>query len=129
MIKDDKLPLKLRFLEYYKELPVQKLAGESIGKCEDTITNWKNEDSDFSDQISFARADWAKRNSKMVRSKEWLLERVMKDHFSPRNELSNPDGTNIFSNLTDEQLDKVIESKTRKARVDSTVVGEGTKDK
>lgn len=78
---DKNKELKERFLAYYRDLPVQKLAGESIGKSEDTITDWKKADSDFSDQILNARAEWAKKNSKMVKSKEWLLERVMNNHF------------------------------------------------
>ena len=80
--------LKAKFLEYYRDLPVQKLAAEFIGKCEDTITDWKKADSDFSDQIMMARATWAMKASKGIRSKEWLLERVMRDHFSPRSELT-----------------------------------------
>lgn len=95
MIQDDKLPLKEKFLEYYKELPVQKLAGESIGRNEDTISAWKKQDPDFSDQIHMARAEWAKKQSKGIRSKEWLLERVLKDHFSPRSELTGADGEEI----------------------------------
>jgi len=87
--------LKEKFIEYYSELPIQKLAAESIGKSEDTITDWKRSDSDFSDQLMFARAQWAKRNSKGVRSKEWLLERVMKDHFAQRQELTGKDGETL----------------------------------
>jgi hypothetical protein len=90
---DNKAELKAKFLEYYKELPVQKLAGESIGRDEDTICRWKKEDTEFADQISEARAEWAKRLSKGVRSKEWLLERVIKDHFSPRQEVTGADGS------------------------------------
>ena len=41
MIKDDKLPLKEKFLEYYKDLPVQKLAAGYVGRDEDTIILWK----------------------------------------------------------------------------------------
>ena len=41
MIQDDRLLLKEKFLEYYKDLPLQKLAAESIGRSEDTITDWK----------------------------------------------------------------------------------------
>lgn len=128
MIDDKKLPLKEKFLEYYRELPIQKLAADSIGRHEDTIVLWKKKDSDFSDQIDMARADWAKRTSKGVRSKEWLLERVMKDHFSQRNELANPDGTNLFSNLTDDQLNKLIEAKANQVGVAGTASGEGKKD-
>lgn len=92
MIKDDKLKMKEKFLLYFRSLPVQKLACAKIARDEDTICVWKKEDSDFSDQIDEAKADWAEKMSKGVRSKEWLLERVMKDHFAQRNELTAANG-------------------------------------
>lgn len=116
MINDKKLPLKEKFLEYYRELPVQKLAGESIGKNEDTILLWKKQDSDFSDQIDIARAEWAKRMSKGVKSKEWLLERIMKDHFAQRNELTGKDGKDLPTPIlnavhTDNSNQEAVQSK------------------
>lgn len=81
--EEKKRELKEKFLEYYRELPVQKLAAAYIGRDEDTIIVWKHEDRDFSDQMENARAEWARRKSKRVKSEEWLLERVMKDHFAP----------------------------------------------
>lgn len=95
MTKDNKLPLKEKFLEYYKELPNQRLAADYIGRDEDTIIAWKKDDSDFSEQVSLARAAWALTNTKRVRSKEWLLERIMKDHFAPRQELTGKDGKDL----------------------------------
>ena len=84
MIKDDKLPLKEKFLEYYKDLPVQKLAAGYVGRDEDTIILCKKEDSDFSYQVELAKSEWAKSKAKRVKSEEWLLERVMNDHFGQR---------------------------------------------
>lgn len=101
MIQDDKLPLKVKFLEYYRQLPVQKLAGFSIGRSEDTITDWKKSDPDFSDQVDSAKADWAMEKAKGVRSKEWLLERVIKDHFAPRQELTGKEGEKLVVELVD----------------------------
>jgi hypothetical protein len=75
---------KLRFIEYYRELPNQKLGADFVGVCEDTITDWKKKDSDFSDQVNKAKADWAMAKSKGVRNKEWLLERVLNDHFGQK---------------------------------------------
>jgi hypothetical protein len=75
---------KEKFLEYFKQLPVQKLAANYIGVDEDTISLWKKADSEFSDQIDQAKADWAMRKSKGVKSNEWLLERIMKDHFAEK---------------------------------------------
>lgn len=81
MINDDRLPLKEKFLDYFRQLPIQKLAAGVIGKSEDTITNWKNEDPDFSGQIDSAKSEWALDKTKKVQSREWLLERVINDHF------------------------------------------------
>jgi len=87
MIDDERLPLKIKFLEYFKELPIQKLACGVIGRKEDIITLWKKEDPDFSDQIELAKAEWAKTHARRVKSQEWLLERVMSNHFKERKEL------------------------------------------
>lgn len=74
--------LKRKYLKYYRKLPVQKLAAASIGKDEDTIIRWRREDADFADQTGVAKAEWALEQCKRIRSTEWLLERVMNDHFS-----------------------------------------------
>jgi len=92
---DKNLDLKLKFLEYMRDLPVQKLAAGWIAKHEDTITDWKREDPWFSDQIEIAKSEWAKKTSRGVKSKEWLLERVMKDHFAERKELTGKDGKDL----------------------------------
>lgn len=81
MINDSRLEKKVKFLEYFRELPIQKLGAGFIGVCEDTIADWKKEDKDFSDQIELAKSEWARTKSKQVKSKEWLLERVMNEHF------------------------------------------------
>jgi len=75
------------FLTYYRQLPIQKLGAGFIAVDEDTITNWKKEDQEFSDAIAKAKSDWALDKVGKVRSKEWLLERIMKDQFSPKSEI------------------------------------------
>lgn len=80
------IELKTTFLEYYQELPIQKLAAAAIGKDEDTIIRWRHEDADFADQVGIARATWALEKVRKVRSPEWVLERVLNDHFAPQRE-------------------------------------------
>jgi hypothetical protein len=92
MIKDDNLKLKEKFLDYYRDLPVQKLACEFIGKSEDTIIRWKKDDEDFANQQQQAKANWAMLHSKGVKSDEWILERVMKDHFSQKQSIDLTSG-------------------------------------
>lgn len=95
MKRDKNFKLKTRFLEYYRILPIQKLAANNIARNEDTITDWKKADQDFSDQIDIAKSEWAKDKTSRVKSKEWLLERVMKDHFAERKELTGPEGDSV----------------------------------
>lgn len=73
--------LKIKFLEYYRTVPVQKLAANFISRSEDTITDWKKADTHFSDQIEVMGSEWAKEKVSEVKSPEWLLERLMNDHF------------------------------------------------
>jgi len=86
---DERAKLKIKFLEYYAELPIFKLAAESIGKDEDTILRWRKDDTVFAEQVQSARAEWAKRKSNKVKSNEWLLERVMHDHFKEVKEVDH----------------------------------------
>jgi hypothetical protein len=82
---DDKNANKKKmFLEYFKDVPIQSLGANYIGVDEDTITNWKKEDSDFSDCIDNLKAEFARNNLKDVKSTEWKLERVMNDHFGQK---------------------------------------------
>jgi len=73
--------LKSKFIEYFSELPIQKLAAKFIGKSENTICNWKKNDKRFCDRLLKAESQWALDNARSVKSKEWLLERIMKEHF------------------------------------------------
>ncbi len=100
-ISRDLILQKKKFLEYYLELPVQKLAAASIGKDETTIIRWKAKDTNFANQIESAKATWAKKNVQQVKSKEWLLERLMNDHFGEKKEvkLSGDLQINRISNL------------------------------
>ena len=77
---------KEKFLEYYRQLPIQKLAAASVGRDESTIFRWRKDDAGFATQIENAKATWTLRKVKDVRSSEWILERVIRDHFANVNE-------------------------------------------
>ena len=87
--------LKTKFLEYYRELPNVTLAAAKVGRNRDTIYVWRENDPTFSAQVDEAKADWAMKNTKGVRSKEWLLERVLRDQFAQRQELTGKDGESL----------------------------------
>lgn len=90
--KDKIKELKEKFLEYYRELPNATLAAAKVGRERTTIHLWRESDSTFSTQMDEAKADWAMRNVKGIRSKEWLLERVLRDQFAQRQEFTGKDG-------------------------------------
>ena len=78
---------KDKFLEYFRQLPIQELGANFIGVDENTITRWKKDDQEFADCIASAKSSWALDNARRVRSKEWLLEREMSNHFKERKEV------------------------------------------
>jgi len=90
--QNEREKLKGQFLEYFRECPIKKYAAASIGRSEDTIANWEKEDADFSVCIDRVRADFLKKNLKLVRSKEWILERMFKDYFSQRTDVTGAEG-------------------------------------
>ena len=94
-IPDKNKQKKERFLKYFKDTPIQKFAAGYIGVSEDTITDWKKADSDFSDSIELAKAEYVQRELNMVRSREWKLERIFKGDFAQRTELTGKDGENL----------------------------------
>jgi hypothetical protein len=81
--------LKDAFIEYYSKLPIQKLAAEFIGKDEDTITNWKKRDKKFSDRLARAKSEWALNKVMSVKNSQWLLERILKEHFVEKKEIEH----------------------------------------
>lgn len=95
MIQDDRLPLKEKFLTYFKDVPMQKFACMYIGRDEDTISLWKREDSDFADQINQLKAEYVQKNLGDVKNIEWRLERMFKKEFAERKELTGADGEEL----------------------------------
>lgn len=79
--------LKREYLDYYRELPNRKLAAASIGRSDDTMIAWRGADPEFSAQVQQARAAWALKKTKRV-DDTWLLERVLREEFSPRVEVA-----------------------------------------
>lgn len=105
--------LKAQYLDYYSKLPVQKLAAAKIGRDEDSIINWRKEDNEFAQAVDQAKADWALARSSKVKSNEWLLERVMNDHFGQKTKTDiTTDGKPLQLNINgrlDDRPDKLAE--------------------
>lgn len=78
--------LKAQYLEYFKELPVQRYAAMYVSRDEDTILRWKAEDSEFAERVNQLRAQWvAKKVSKA--KVEFALERLEKSAFRESKEI------------------------------------------
>lgn len=123
--KDTVAELKERAIEYYRELPVYKLAAAKVGRDEDTMQRWKKEDSEFAYRLQVARADWILKNTKKT-PPAWLLERLEKDLFAERKEITGKEGEPIqvesVTKLSDDELDRLLNegARARKAQAGGT---------
>lgn len=87
--QDEKIAeLKDRYIEYYKDLPVQKYAAMYVGRDEETIINWRKADLDFSNRVDLARAEWVKRKASKAKV-EFALERLEKSIFKETSEVTH----------------------------------------
>lgn len=100
--------LKRKYIEYYKELPVQKYAAMYVGRDEETIINWRKDDLDFSNQVDLARAEWVRKKANKAKV-EFALERLEKQIFKETKEveLTTPQpilgGISVRSDNSDNQ--------------------------
>lgn len=103
--------LKAEFLRFFAELPVQKAGADWVGVNEDTITDWKASDKDFSDGVSRAKSDWAKRNFKKT-NPDGLLSRLYPDLKPAKQEVEQNLVTSVTINHVhpDDQLPPVSEA-------------------
>lgn len=83
--------LKKSFLGYYRTVPVKRYAAAHVGRSEDAVRSWEREDSDFSAQINKLKSAYILKNIKKIKSPEWLLERLVRDTFSPKSDLAISD--------------------------------------
>lgn len=78
--------LKRLYLAYYEDVPVQKYAAQAIGRDEDTIIRWKNEDTVFAEAILKAKAKFIRKRVLATKA-EFALERIMGSVFSPPSQI------------------------------------------
>jgi hypothetical protein len=122
MIDDDRLPLKEQFLEYYSQMPIKKYAGFSIGRSEDTIKRWEDEDADFADRINKAKADYLLKKSRNL-APSFIIPLLFRD-LTPRVEQE----ITIYDKLDDDKLNRLIQQKARKLGIVGATAGEGEAD-
>lgn len=85
--------LKVKFLEYYSDMPIKKYAAYSVGRNEDTILIWEKEDSDFSDKIKRAKAQYLLAKSKRLQP-SFIIPLLFRE-LTPRQELTGKDGKDL----------------------------------
>jgi hypothetical protein len=100
---------KRKFLEYYSGLPIIKLACDNVNIDPNTATNWQKDDEKFCEAMRQARATWAETHAHGVRNHEWLLERIMSEHFRQVSEIEYG-ATNEVSEALD-RLAKILSPK------------------
>lgn len=104
MINDKKLSKKKQYLLYLSEVPKHKFACKAVKISEDTSKRWRDEDTDFADRCEASIAEWVRKTLKRTKS-EFQLERLLRDDFSQRSELTGREGsplpTPIMGGLSD----------------------------
>jgi len=80
---EEKRKIKNEFLEYYRKVPIKKYAAAHVGKSEDTMKRWEDEDADFADQIRRAKAEFLERRIVRIRDDKWIIERLFRE-FTPQ---------------------------------------------
>ena len=91
MIQDDRLLKKEDYLIYLEDVPKHKFASKHTKISEDTSKRWRDEDSDFADQCEQRISVWVRRQLKKA-NPEFQLERLLREDFSQRTELTGADG-------------------------------------
>lgn len=113
---------KIKFLEYYRHLPIQKFAAEAIGKSEDTICDWKNKDKNFANHLGIAKSEWVLEKVGKVKSAEWLLERIMSNYFKEKVGINSNISGEIISKFSKEQISKIAERITKRNEINNNII-------
>lgn len=93
---DDIAKKKEEFKIYYRQLPIMKLAGGKIGIHYTTVYRWVEEDSIFAMQLEKIKYEFAMENLPQVKNREWVLERILREHFTPRTEITGANGKDLL---------------------------------
>lgn len=101
MIKKEQDQRKEMVIEYFEQVPIQKYAAEYAGVHEDTVTNWKKEDSDFSDRLLQARARFLRKKLKKAKP-EFSAERLFPE-LRERKEIEHSGNVTVLSNVPEEE--------------------------
>ncbi len=105
---------KEKFIEYFRDVPVQKYAAMYVGITEQTATVWLKEDPEFLKKVQEARADWVKKKALDTKA-EFALERLEHEVWKERKETDLKGNLGVV--LSAEQSEQLI--KARAGRTNS----------
>lgn len=91
MINDKRLSIKENYLLYLGDVPKHKFACKAVKISEDTGKRWRDDDTDFADMCEAKIAAWVMKTLKKTKP-EFQLERLLRDDFSQRAELTGGEG-------------------------------------
>lgn len=91
-----------------------RLIAKAIGKTEDTLKNWRDEDEDFSERLEKARVQFISKRIKASKP-EFLLERLEPDIFKQRSETEQ--NGNIGVTLSAEQAEQLIKARANRSNL------------
>ncbi len=94
MIKDKRLSIKEEYLLYLSEVPKHKFACMAVKISEDTSKRWRDEDRDFADLCEQNISAWVRKTLKKTKP-EFQLERLMREDFSQRAEITGKEGRDL----------------------------------
>lgn len=75
--------LKIAYVKYFEDVPVQRYAAMYVGRDEDTIIRWRQEDPSFAESVQKAKAEWIRKRVITTKA-EFALERLEKEVFSDK---------------------------------------------
>jgi|SRR6266567_4406574 len=79
--------LKQQYINYYRDVPIQKYAAQAVCRDEDTIIRWRKTDKDFADAVYQAHAEWVRKRVIATKA-EFALERLEREIFGRKTTLS-----------------------------------------
>lgn len=96
-------------LEYLESIPVYKWAAKSVMISQDTLKDWRKEDKEFDDACEAKISEFVRKTARRAKP-EFQLERLLKDDFAQRTELTGKDGeTLIIIKSNDHKTEQVAD--------------------
>lgn len=123
MTDEEKIVCKDHIVEYLKRFPFYKWAAKSVAIDDETLKNWRDADDDFSHRVEIARAEGIKYFGGRA-TPDLILKSADPQTFKEQKEFN----VNVTSQMTDDQLNQLIQSKIGQVGVAQSTSGERKSD-